>query len=99
TGTKDHTQPKLDNTSESMGIAHTADFIMSIWVAEEDVETNTIRGGILKNRVGKNFGVQLFELDPRYLRLREIDSIFEDDVVTMNNELKSQLSELEEQFS
>lgn len=99
TGTKDHTQPKLDNTSESMGIAHTADFIMSIWTSEEDVETNTIRGGILKNRIGQNYGVQLFELDPKFLRLREIDSIFEEDRATMNKELKSQLSHLEEQLS
>lgn len=95
-GVKEFTQPKLDNTSESMGISHTADFIMSIWTGEEDVETNTIRGGILKNRIGKNYGVKLFELDPNYLTLREVDDIFEDDAETLNSELKSQLSDLEE---
>ena len=87
-------QPQLDNTSESMGIAHTADFIASIWRTEEDIETNTLRLGILKNRVGENFGVQMLELDTRYLKLREVAQIFENDQAEMNTELKQQIGAL-----
>ena len=85
-------QPKLDNTSESMGIAHTADFMASIWREEEDFETNTLRTGILKNRVGENFGTQMLELD-NYLRIREVDAIFEEDSEDMNDSIKNQIKE------
>jgi replicative DNA helicase len=85
-------QPKLDNTSESMGIAHTADFMASIWREEEDFETNTLRTGIIKNRIGENFGTQMLELD-NHLRIREIDAIFEEDSENMNNAIKDQIKE------
>jgi len=85
-------EPKLDNTSESMGIAHTADFMASIWREEDDFETNTLRTGILKNRVGENFGTQMLELD-NHLRIREVDSIFEEDSSNMNNSIKEQIKD------
>jgi len=90
----DGSQPKLDNTSESMGIAHTADFMASIWREEEDVETNTLRTGIIKNRIGENFGVKLLELNTKYLTLKEIDNIFEDDAKEMNDQIKNQIDAL-----
>lgn len=93
-GGVDGGQPKLDNTSESMGIAHTADFIVSIWRTEDDIETNSMRMGILKNRIGENFGTQMFELNPNYLRLSEIDEIFDGDAEDMNKGLKEQMSAL-----
>jgi len=83
-------EPKLDNTSESMGIAHTADFMSSIWREEEDFETNTLRTGIIKNRIGENFGTQMLELD-NHLRIREIDAIFEEDSSDMNDSIKEQI--------
>jgi replicative DNA helicase len=83
-------QPKLDNTSESMGIAHTADFMASIWREEEDFETNTLRTGIIKNRIGENFGVKMLELD-NYLRIREVDEIYSEDSEQMNNSIKDQI--------
>lgn len=95
-GGVDGGQPKLDNTSESMGIAHTADFIVSIWRTEDDVETNTLRMGVIKNRIGENFGTQLFELNTDYLRLIEVDEIYEEDKEDMNMQLKEQLSVLAE---
>ena len=85
--------PKLDNTSESMGIAHTVDFMGSIWREEEDFETNTLRTGILKNRVGENFGAKMLELD-NYLRIREIDNIYEEDTEDMNDAIKGQIEKL-----
>jgi replicative DNA helicase len=87
-------QPKLDNTSESMGIAHTADFIASIWREEEDVETNTLRIGVLKNRIGKNYGVQVLEMSDVNLKLCEVDEIYENDKVEMEKSLKEQLESL-----
>jgi len=88
-------QPKLDNTSESMGIAHTSDFMASIWREEEDAETNTIRTGIIKNRIGENFGTKMLELD-NYLRIREVDDIFDDDAKQMNDQIKNQIETLAE---
>lgn len=72
----DNKMPKLNNASESMGIVHTADFVMSIWEEAEDVETQTKRAGIVKSRFGENFGVKLFELNTQYLTLQEQDEIF-----------------------
>lgn len=86
-------QPKLDNTSESMGIAHTADFMGTIWREEEDFETNTIRTGIVKNRIGENYGVKILELD-KYLRIREVDDIYEEDTKEMNNQIKSSIASM-----
>lgn len=85
--------PKLDNTSESMGIAHTVDFMASIWREEEDFETNTLRTGILKNRVGENFGAKMLELD-NYLRIREVDNIYGEDTQDMNDAIKNQIERL-----
>jgi len=87
-------QPKLDNTSESMGIAHTADFIASIWRLEEDIETGTIRIGIIKNRIGENFGSAMMELNPRTLVLKEVDVIYEEDKEEMDDDIKAQIQAL-----
>jgi len=92
-GGVDGGQPKLDNVSESMGIAHTADFIVSIWREEDDVETGTMRIGVIKNRIGENFGVQMFELN-KYLKLKEVDEVFEEDKESMGAQLKEQMSAL-----
>jgi len=73
-----------------MGIAHTADFMASIWREEEDFETNTLRTGIIKNRIGENFGVKMLELD-NYLRIREVDEIYTEDSEQMNNSIKDQI--------
>jgi hypothetical protein len=69
--------PHLHHMSESMGVAHTADFVAPIWREEEDVETNTIRGAIAKNRMGENFGMCMFETDFAKMKILQQDEVFE----------------------
>jgi replicative DNA helicase len=69
--------PHLHHMSESMGVAHTADFVMPIWREEEDIETNTIRGGIAKNRMGENFGMCMFETDFAKMKILQQEEVFE----------------------
>lgn len=44
----------LENTSESKGIAHTADVIVALSQEEDDIEAGIINAKFLKNRYGKN---------------------------------------------
>lgn len=45
-------QPDMGKTSESMGLAHTVDAMMSIWTQEGDADLGIIHMGIEKNRFG-----------------------------------------------
>ncbi len=45
-------QPDMGKTSESMGLAHTVDVMMSIWTEEGDSDLGIIHMGIEKNRYG-----------------------------------------------
>jgi len=45
-------QPDMGKTSESMGLAHTVDAMMSIWTQEGDSDLGIIHMGIEKNRFG-----------------------------------------------
>jgi hypothetical protein len=44
----------LQNTSESKGIAHTADVVIALSQEEDDIEAGIINAKFLKNRYGKN---------------------------------------------
>jgi len=54
--------PGLETTSESMGLAHTADAQFAIWQEGDDVNLGVIRLGISKNRFGKRGVVTELEL-------------------------------------
>jgi replicative DNA helicase len=67
------TEPKLDNMSESMGTAHTADFIGSLWCTDEEILMGKMNMTVLKNRWGGKVGTKLrFDVD--YNRLKVLDS-------------------------
>lgn len=51
-GGYDTENPGMDNLSESIGLAATADVILSIYQTEEDLEMGIIRLGMMKNRYG-----------------------------------------------
>lgn len=48
--------PGVETVGESIGMAATADAMMSIWQEDEDRELNIIRMGMMKNRFGSNTG-------------------------------------------
>jgi len=72
--------PGLDTISESIGLAATADCMLSIWQEEEDAETNTIRLGMMKNRFGQNFGATAMSIDYDTLTVTESDESAGDNI-------------------
>lgn len=61
----------MNNVSESMGIAHTAEFLGALWQQEGDREANRINLNVIKNRngiVGRSY-----EFDINYSSLRIMD--------------------------
>jgi replicative DNA helicase len=67
--------PGVENISESIGLAATADCIMSIWQEEGDTELGVIRLGMMKNRYGQNFGSCGMAIDYSTLTLSQTDMI------------------------
>lgn len=63
--------PGVETISESIGLAATADCIMSIWQEEGDVDLSIIRLGIIKNRYGQKFGSCAMSIDYSTLTLKE----------------------------
>jgi hypothetical protein len=63
--------PGLETTSESMGLAHTADAQFSIWSEEGDIELGQIHLGITKNRFGPIGSHTVLEIDYPTLTLRD----------------------------
>lgn len=63
--------PGLETTSESMGLAHTADAQFAIWQEDGDIDLGIIRLGISKNRFGKRGVVTELELDYPTLTLHD----------------------------
>jgi len=72
--------PGLDTVSESIGLAATADCMISIWQEEEDAETNIIRLGMMKNRFGQNFGSIAMNIDYETLTVTELDDSAGDNI-------------------
>lgn len=68
------TEVSLDKMSESMGIAHTADFVASLWQNEGDREAEIMNFTILKNRLGGRVGKNL-QLQIDYSNLVISDSL------------------------
>jgi replicative DNA helicase len=67
--------PGLNTISESMGLAMTADVIMSIWQEPTDRELGVIKMGMMKNRFGPNFGTCIMRIDYSTLTLTEDEHI------------------------
>lgn len=67
--------PGVENISESIGLAATADCIMSIWQDEGDVDLGVIRLGMVKNRYGQNFGSCTMAIDYSTLTLSQAQNI------------------------
>jgi replicative DNA helicase len=67
--------PGLETTSESMGLAHTADAQFSIWTEEEDFELGIIHLGITKNRFGPRECHTVLNIDYPTLTLRDPDDV------------------------
>ena len=66
-------QPDMGKTSESMGLAHTVDAMMSIWTEEGDSELGIIHMGIEKNRFGPREVYTHLNIDYPTLALSEPD--------------------------
>jgi replicative DNA helicase len=76
----DQDNPDLATISESIGLAATADVIVSIYQNEEDRELGIIRLGMMKNRYGPRGRTQAMRIDYSTLTIEEADDIeFEDD--------------------
>ena len=76
----DQDNPDLATISESIGLAATADVIVSIYQNEEDRELGIIRLGMMKNRYGPRGTTQAMRINYSTLTIDEADDIeFEDD--------------------
>jgi replicative DNA helicase len=69
------TSPGLETISESIGLAATADVIVSIFQDEEDKELGVVKLGMMKNRFGINHGTTTMKLDYSTLTVSEDDSL------------------------
>jgi len=67
--------PGMNTISESMGLAMTADAILSIWQEPTDRELGVIKMGMMKNRFGPNFGSCVLRIDYSTLTLTEDEHV------------------------
>lgn len=63
----------LENTSESKGIAHTADVVIALSQEEDDIEAGCINAKFLKNRYGKNHVRNRLSIDYETLVIDDFD--------------------------
>jgi replicative DNA helicase len=75
----DQENPNLDTISESIGLAATADCIVSIYQNEEDRELGIIRLGMMKNRFGPRGHTQPMRIDYSTLTITESEDDIGDD--------------------
>lgn len=73
----DQENPDLNTISESIGLAATADVIVSIYQNDEDRELNIIRLGMMKNRYGPRGHTQPMRIDYTTLTITQADDIVE----------------------
>lgn len=74
-------QPDMGKTSESMGLAHTADAMISIWTQEGDSDLGIIHMGIEKNRFGARQVYTHLNIDYPTLSLTEpVDLVQENSI-------------------
>lgn len=67
--------PGLETISESIGLAATADVIVSIFQDEEDRELGIVKMGMMKNRFGINHGTTSMRLEYSTLTVSEDDTL------------------------
>jgi replicative DNA helicase len=67
--------PGLDTIGESMGLAATADVIISIFQDEEDKELGIVKMAMMKNRFGAKFGTTSLRMDYNTLTVSEDESL------------------------
>ena len=73
----DQDNPDLATISESIGLAATADVIMSIFQNDEDRDLGIIRLGMMKNRYGPRGMTQAMRIDYSTLSIEQADDIDE----------------------
>lgn len=87
-GGYDTENPGMDNLSESIGLAATADVILSIFQNEEDLELGIIRLGMMKNRYGPRGMTQAMIIEYLTLTITQSDeeeeTMREEDVSVMD---------------
>lgn len=83
--------PSIATISESIGLAATADVVMSIFQTDEERELGVIHLGMMKNRFGPNFGNILLRIDYPTLSITQDDTINDTDE---SNSLTSTLKTL-----
>lgn len=89
-GAFDKADPGMEHTSESMGLAMTADAQFAIWSDESDKELGIIHMGCQKNRFGPNFGREAFRIDYDTLSIETMNSDF-----TSNGSINSAAGSIE----
>jgi len=67
--------PGLETIGESIGLAATADVIISVFQDEEDKELGVVKLGMMKNRFGVNFGTHPMKIDYTTLNITEDDTL------------------------
>ena len=67
--------PGLETIGESIGLAATADVIVSIFQDDEDKELGVVKMAMMKNRFGMNHGVTTMKMDYATLTVTEDDSL------------------------
>jgi replicative DNA helicase len=75
-GAFDKVDPGMEHTSESMGLAMTADAQFAIWSDENDKELGIIHMGCQKNRFGANYGKEAFRVDYDTLKIETMNDDF-----------------------
>jgi replicative DNA helicase len=71
----DQENPDLNTISESIGLAATADVIVSIYQNDEDRELSVIRLGMMKNRYGPRGHTQAMRIDYPTLTITQADDV------------------------
>jgi len=84
--------PGMNTISESMGLAMTADVIISIWQEDTDRELGVIRMGMMKNRFGANFGNCLLRIDYSTLTITEDEHVNDTEASSSSANLLATLS-------
>jgi len=82
----------MNTISESMGLAMTADVILSIWQEATDRELGVIKMGFMKNRFGPNFGSCILRIDYSTLTLTEDEHVNDTEASSSTINTLSQLS-------
>lgn len=84
--------PGMNTISESMGLAMTADVIVSIWQEDTDRELGVIRMGMMKNRHGPAFGNCMLRIDYSTLTITEDEHVNDTEASSSSANLLATLS-------